>query len=77
MAIKKAKVQKHTAFQELIGWSDGKPAITKADPSETKEAGATFEVDDGVITSSAKPPKQYYWVKDTKYYVKKDDVKLE
>jgi hypothetical protein len=76
MATKKATVNKHTAFQKLIGWSGGKPAITKVEPPVTREAGATFNVDDGVISSSAVPTKQYYWVMNTEYYVKKDDVNL-
>ena len=76
MATKKAKVLTHTALQKLIGWSGGKPAITKIEPPVTREPGATFDVDDGVITSSANPPKQYYWVFNTEFYVKKDDVQL-
>ena len=76
MATKKATVLKRTAFQKLIGWSGGKPAITKVEPPVTKEPGVTFDVDDGIITSSAVPPKQYYWVFGTEFYVKKNDVKL-
>jgi hypothetical protein len=76
MATKKATVLNRTAFQKLVGWSGGKPAITKIEPPVNREPGATFDVDDGVITSSAVQPKQYYWVMGTEFYVKKDDVKL-
>lgn len=76
MTTKKATVLQHTALQKLIGWSAGKPAITKIEPPITKEAGATFDVDDGVITSSAVPPKLYYWIMNTETYVKKEDVKI-
>jgi hypothetical protein len=76
MATKKATVLNRTAFQKLVGWSGGKPAITKIEPPVNRDPGATFDVDDGVITSSAVPPKQYYWVMGTEFYVKKDDVKL-
>lgn len=76
MAKKKATVIDDTALQELIGWADGKPAITKIEPPIKRRPGQTFNVDDGVITSSADPPKQYYWIMGTRHYVKKDDVSL-
>ena len=76
MATKKATVLTHTALQKLIGWSGGKPAITKIEPPVTREAGVKFNVDDGVIISSAVPPKQYYWIVGTARYVKKEDVSL-
>jgi len=74
MATKTAKVTSAAAYQELIGWSGGLPAIDKSKPLVKKEIGATFKVDDGVITSSA--GQKVYWVLDTKYFVKVIDVTL-
>ena len=80
MANKNVKINKKTAYQGLVGWSGGKPAITKAnpevikDPAKLKPKDLEITVDDGVITSSAVPPQQYYWIVGTQYYVKKDDV---
>ena len=74
MATKQAKVKEPAAFQQLLGWSGGKPAIDKSKPLVKKEVGATVKVDDGVITSSA--GQQVYWVVDTQYFIKVSDVTL-
>jgi hypothetical protein len=74
MATKTAKVTSPAAYQELVGWSGGLPAIDKSKPLVKKEIGATFKVEDGVITSSA--GQQVYSVLGTKYFVKVSDVTL-
>ena len=81
MGKKKATVvAKNSAYQELIGWSVGHPVITKAGKYLKKGKwykGAEFDVDDGVIVSSANPAQFYYWVLGSGYYVKMGDVKLK
>lgn len=81
MAKKKATViAKNSAYQELIGWSGGKPAITKAGKylaAGKWYAKAKLDVDDGVIVSSANPPQLYYWVMGGGYYVKAGDVEFK
>src|SRR4030067_794233 len=58
MANKNVKINKKTAYQGLVGWSGGKPAITKAnpevikDPAKLKPKDLEITVDDGGITSS-------------------------
>ena len=80
MAKKTATVKKgaNAAYQELVGWSKGKPEINKVADAKTnkahkKKAGAKIKVDDGLITSSA--DQKVYWVWGTKYFVKKIDLK--
>ena len=58
------------AYQELLGWSDGKPSIdkvkdAKTNPAHKKSAGAKIQVDNVPITSSA--GQEVYWVWGSKY----------
>jgi hypothetical protein len=79
MAKKTAKVIAPAAYQELLGWLDGKPSISKVkNPSTkkgTKKTKGNIKVDHVVITSSAK--QKYYWIWNTKYFVKAKDVEVK
>ncbi len=86
MAQKTAKPKpgESAAYQELLGFSGGKPSIDKVKDANTNPAhkltgNETVTVDDGVIDSSANPPQHYYWITGTKnpyYFVKVIDVNL-
>lgn len=76
MTYRTAKAKKHTALQYLAGFAEGKPAITKIE-GDTREKGATLQVDDGVVISSAHPGVPYYWIVGTKFhFVKQEDWDL-
>jgi len=65
--------------QELVGWVNGKPDITKTSDKIENYVTKWFKtgtvtVDDGVITS--KDGINFYWIMGGKYYIKKDEVKL-
>jgi hypothetical protein len=80
MAKKTATVKVDNATaQELVGWVNGKPDITKTSDKIVKYVtkwfkDGTLTVDDGAITS--KEGIEFYWIMGGKYYVKKDEVKL-
>lgn len=79
MAKKTAKVIAPAAYQELLGWSKGKPEISKVkNPSTkkgTKKTKGKIQVDNGLITTSA--DQKVYWIWKTKYFVKAKDVEVK